>query len=246
MLKNGKAAYPNLAKRFHTFAVRKPLSDMNDLLKRFKFFTIFYLLIFILNIVVLYYIKDYRMVAKPMIIGSLLGFYIGNVIKQSPIFLMGMVFGLLGDIFLMFDDETFFIIGLGSFLLMQVLYSIEFYKDVRINWKQDWIPVAVIYGIGFLFFAVVAGSLGSLLWPVFLYMLAITTMVCTAWLRDRRIVWYREVVAGAILFLISDAFLGLSKFGVIGSSHSGVIVMITYMLAQYFIVRGIVERDVDV
>ena len=218
---------------------------MNDLLKRFKFFTIFYLLIFILNIVVLYYIRDYRMVAKPMIMGSLIGLYIGNIVKQSPVFLMGMVFGLMGDIFLMVEDEMFFIIGLGSFLLMQVMYSVGFYKDVRINWKQDWIPVVVIYAIGLLFFAVVAGSLGSLLWPVFLYMLAITTMVCAAWLRDRSIVWYREVVAGAVLFLISDAFLGLSKFGVIGSSHSGAVVMITYMMAQYLIVRGIVERDVD-
>ncbi|MCZ2102375.1 MAG: lysoplasmalogenase [Chitinophagales bacterium] len=217
---------------------------MNDLLKRYKYFTIFYLLIFIANIIVLYVITDYRMVAKPMILGSLLGFYIGNVINQSPIFMLGMVFALMGDIFLMVNNEVFFAIGLGSFLLMQILYSVEFLKDVDFYWKRDWIPMSVIYGIGIIFFTWVAGSLGSLMWPVFIYMLAITTMVGFAWLRKKGTVWYREVVAGALLFLTSDAWLGLSKFGVIESDHSGLVVMVTYMLAQYLIVRGIVERDV--
>lgn len=219
---------------------------MNDLLKRYKYFTIFYLLIFIANIIVLYVITDYRMVAKPMILGSLLGFYIGNVIKQSPVFMLGMVFALMGDIFLMVNNDVFFAIGLGSFLLMQILYSVEFLKDVDFYWKRDWIPMSVIYGIGIIFFTWVAGSLGSLMWPVFIYMLAITTMVGFAWLRKKDTVWYREVVAGALLFLASDAWLGLSKFGVIESDYSGLVVMVTYMLAQYLIVRGIVERDVTV
>lgn len=215
------------------------------MLSRFKYFTLFYLFIIVANIVVLYYIKDYRMVAKPMIIGSLLGFYIGNVIKQSPIFIMGMVFALIGDVFLLFEDVSFFVVGLGSFLLMQVFYTVEFYKDIAANFKSRWLAASLIYLVGFVFLILMWDNLGGLKWPVLIYTIAITTMGVMAWMRKREIIWYKEVIAGVLLFLLSDTWLGLSKFGVISNNYSGLIVIVTYMLAQYLIVRGIVEREVS-
>ena len=215
------------------------------MLSRFKFFTLFYMLVFVANIVVLYYIKDYRMVAKPMIIGSLLGFYIGNVVKQSPIFIMAMVFALIGDVFLLFEAESFFMIGLFSFLLMQLLYTVEFHKDITANLKARWLPAALIYLVGFVFLMLMWNNLGSLKWHVMIYTIVITTMGVMAWMRKREIIWYREVIVGVLMFLLSDTWLGLSKFGIIGNNHSGLIVIVTYMLAQYLIVRGIVERDVS-
>ena len=130
--------------------------------KRFKFFTIFYLIIVVLNIVVLYYIKDYRMVVKPMIMGSLIGFYTGNVVKQSPVFLLGMVFALIGDIFLLFDNELFFIIGLGGFLLMQVFYTAEFFKDRADSIKQAVLPIVIVYIVGLIFLILMWPGLGDL------------------------------------------------------------------------------------
>lgn len=215
------------------------------MLSRFKFFTLFYLFVFVANIVVLYYIKDYRMVAKPMIIGSLLGFYIGNVVKQSPIFIMGMVFALIGDVFLLFEDASFFVIGLGSFLLMQIFYTVEFYKDIAANLKSRWLPASIIYLVGFVFLMLMWDNLDGLKWPVLIYTIAITTMGVMAWMRKREIIWYKEVIAGVILFLLSDTWLGLSKFGIISNNFSGLIVIVTYMLAQYLIVRGIVEREIS-
>jgi uncharacterized membrane protein YhhN len=211
--------------------------------KRFKFFNIFYLFIIIINIIVLYYIKDYRMVAKPMIMGSLIGFYIGHIEKQSPVFIMGMVFALMGDIFLMFDNEIFFIIGIACFLLMQILYVVTFFKDKDNGWKTKWTYITAIYGLSIILFFLMAQNAGSLTWPVLIYTLAIATMANAAVVRKSSTIWYREVVIGAFLFMVSDAWLGMSKFGVLASSIDGTIVMITYMIAQYLIVRGIVERD---
>lgn len=214
--------------------------------KRFKFFTIFYLIIVVLNIVVLYYIKDYRMVVKPMIMGSLIGFYTGNVVKQSPVFLLGMVFALIGDIFLLFDNELFFIIGLGGFLLMQVFYTAEFFKDRADSIKQAVLPIVIVYIVGLIFLILMWSGLGDLKWPVMMYAIAITTMVSSAFLRNKDVIWYNAVIWGVLLFLLSDAWLGMAKFGVVNSGLDSVIVMLSYMAAQYLIVRGITEREVPV
>ncbi|KXK36730.1 MAG: YhhN-like protein [Bacteroidetes bacterium OLB9] len=79
-------------------------------------------------------------------------------------------------------------------------------------------------------------------WYVAIYILAITTMVGTAFNRRKNIPWYREVTVGVVLFLISDAVLGLSEFNIIDLPFSSTIVMLTYMIAQYLIVRGMVEK----
>ena len=76
------------------------------------------------------------MVSKPMIMGSLLGFYIYTVRNQSPIFILAIIFAMLGDIFLMFGTDSFFIIGLSCFLIMQLLYVITFWKDKSSDKKK--------------------------------------------------------------------------------------------------------------
>ncbi len=213
--------------------------------KRFKFFNIFYLFIFLINIVVLYYVKDYRIVAKPMIMGSLIGFYIGNVERQSQVFIMGMVFALLGDIFLLSDNEIFFIMGLASFLLMQILYSVAFFRDIDVKWKTKWPYIIGVYGLSLLLFFFMSQNAGNLTWPIFMYSLAIGTMANFAIIRKSSVTWYREVVIGAAFFMLSDAILGLSKFSVLSTVIDAPIIMITYMIAQYFIIRGIIERDLS-
>jgi uncharacterized membrane protein YhhN len=104
-----------------------------DLFKKYKGFTIFYLLVIIANLLFFTILTEYRMVSKPLIMGSLIGFYIGTVTKQSPSFILAMIFALLGDIFLMIDGDDFFLLGLGSFLIMQIGYAFNFYQDRQHN-----------------------------------------------------------------------------------------------------------------
>ncbi len=211
---------------------------------KYKSFTFFYSIIFILNLLFFTILTEYRVVSKPMIMASLIGFYISSAKKQSNAFLLAMIFALFGDIFLMFNGEDFFLIGLSCFLVMQVLYTFTFLKD-RIN-----VLKSIIYRslpIMFVSIAVITylwDGLGEMRIPVAIYTAAITMMVISALIRRSNVKWYLPVVAGVLLFMVSDALIALSKFG---PSFSGIEygVMATYMIAQYLIVRGMVEKSVN-
>ncbi len=189
-------------------------------------------------------LTEYRVVSKPMIMASLIGFYISSAKKQSNAFLLAMIFALFGDIFLMFNGEEFFLIGLSCFLVMQLLYTITFLKD-RVN--DILLMIYRSLPIMFVSIAVITylwDGLGEMRIPVAIYTAAITMMVISALIRRSNVKWYLPVVAGVLLFMVSDALIALSKFG---PSFSGIEygVMATYMIAQYLIVRGMVEKSVN-
>jgi uncharacterized membrane protein YhhN len=211
--------------------------------KKYKSFTIFYSFVFLANITFFTVLTEYRMVSKPMIMASLIGFYISTVSKQSNGFIMAMIFALFGDIFLMMKGEDFFLLGLGSFLLMQVFYAAEFYQDRTTDRKTIIIkslPVMIITCSTMMF---LWDKLGEMRWPVFIYALAISTMIITALIRKPQIRWYLPVVVGVILFMLSDIALAVSKFDQMTDLSIQYFVMATYMIAQYLIVRGKVEQS---
>ncbi len=211
---------------------------------KYKSFTIFYSIIFFLNLLFFTWLTEYRVVSKPMIMASLIGFYISSAKKQSNAFLLAMIFALFGDIFLMFNGEEFFLIGLSCFLVMQLLYTITFLKD-RVN--DILLMIYRSLPILFISIAVIAylwNGLGEMRIPVSVYTAAISLMVISALIRRSNMYWYFPVVIGVILFMISDALIALSKFG---PTFTGIEygVMATYMLAQYLIVRGMIEKSVN-
>ncbi len=211
---------------------------------KYKSFTFFYSIIFILNLLFFTWLTEYRVVSKPMIMASLLGFYISSSKKQSNTFLLAMIFALFGDIFLMFNGEDFFLIGLSCFLIMQILYTITFLKDkitdpTKISYRSLPVILVSIFVIIYLW-----SGLGEMRIPVASYTAAISLMVISALIRRSNVHWYFPVVAGVILFMISDALIAVSKFG---DSFMGIEygIMSTYMIAQYLIVRGMVEKTIN-
>ena len=73
------------------------------------------------------------LLTKPLIMLSLLTWSVlssdSRVVKQKQLFLAGLVFACIGDIFLMFDG--YFLHGLGAFLVMQVIYLSVFSREIR-------------------------------------------------------------------------------------------------------------------
>lgn len=216
---------------------------MMDFIKKYKSFTIFYSFVYIANIAFFTVLTEYRVVSKPMIMASLIGFYISTVKKQSNGFIMAMIFALMGDIFLQIQGEDFFLIGLGSFLLMQVFYAAEFYQDRISERKTIFMKSIPVLVITFCTMVFLWNNLGEMKWPVLIYALAITLMIITALIRKPQIRWYLPVVVGVILFMFSDIALAVSKFGHITDISIQYFVMGTYMMAQYLIVRGKVEQS---
>lgn len=214
---------------------------MIDFIKKHPWFHILFAVVIIAEMVGLTVHPPVRLVSKGMIMGSLIGFYILSVKKQNNALLMGMVMALLGDAFLLFTTQDFFLIGLGCFLMMQLLYTFTFWSKRRIPKTKDKLIAASIYLIPLGFYLLAGEKLGGMKWPVVLYAVAIATMLAAAYLRHPKLVGYTTVLIGSVFFVISDLILAINKF-LEPIPNGGILVMVTYIIAQYLIISGIVRE----
>ncbi len=196
-------------------------------------------------------LAQYRVVTKPLILISLLTYFAisGKRLPKSTyyIMLLALLFSLMGDIFLLFDERsnTFFILGLVSFLLAHITYGTVFLK--KRNKKLPFFLYGVmmlLIGIGMLLFFYINDSLGDLTYPVMVYVLGILFMAITALLRVGKVrpssfLW---VFVGALFFIASDSILAINMFK-FEIPFSNVLIMGTYATAQYLIVSGIVREN---
>jgi uncharacterized membrane protein YhhN len=225
------------------------------MLKKYSGFNFGFALLFIIQLLsesdtltALLLFPEVRYFSKPLIVISLLALLIyhtnlkGRFAKRIG---LGLLFGLAGDIFLLFDD--YFIFGLVSFLIGHILYMLAFYLDYKVNKTiHELYTKNALLGFGFftvLFCGALWPSLGALKIPVVIYALAISLMGVTAFSRFGRVnlISYRLIAIGAILFVLSDAVLAVNKF-MYNFSLSGFVIMATYMAAQYLITVGTIGR----
>ena len=86
-----------------------------------------------------------RWVTKPLIMISLAYFYYKSANKFDKLFFAALVFALIGDSFLLFDIPNFFLFGLGSFLIMQILYSIVFLRQRAGSTNRKALITMIVY-----------------------------------------------------------------------------------------------------
>lgn len=213
------------------------------IITRYWKFSLFFLLVIIANILSLTVIPEFHKVTKVFIMVALMGFYIFQEEDQSQVFIIGMIAALMGDIFLMFDNADFFLIGMLAFLVMQLCYAFVFNKDRRVITLRDMVVPAIMLVISGVILSRIWQDLGGMKVPIVFYFLAILAMGILAYLRKSSVQGYIWVFLGAVLFIISDAVLAIDKFSDFGLGHTAtrITIMLTYMLAQYFIVLGIVD-----
>ena len=192
-------------------------------------------------------------IVKPAILLSIIAMFLQMVPSKSSIFKWGLLaftFSLIGDVVLLFSglNEVFFLAGIGSFLLSHLFFIVTFLKHEHkqtsyLKSKPVWIITIVTLGI--LLYACLFPHLDNILKiAVFVYASAISTMVLVAINRKNQVtessfIW---VTLGAILFFISDSLLATNKFW-ISIPLSSIWIMSTYMLAQYFILSGLVRQE---
>jgi uncharacterized membrane protein YhhN len=187
------------------------------------------------------------MVSKPLIVFSLLGYYWFGAQHRSPMVIAALFFGWLGDIFLLWND--FFIFGLVAFLIGHLLYILV-YRQYRYaqptkaflaTQKVRYVFPILLLGTGLV--AILYPKLGDLKIPVLVYAVVLTLMSVVAFFRygyttDKS---FLLVMAGALLFMVSDSLLAVNKF-LSTFPFSGIAVMITYCAAQYLIVEGLIKH----
>lgn len=169
-----------------------------------------------------------------------------NKTKEDKLFFVGLCLSWLGDVLLMLAPKLpeMFLAGLGSFLFAHVFYILSFYKKEGLVKSHPWLvifPIAMGWGVVQLFFP----HLGGLAFPVLLYIVVISIMLLAA--INRGFSWgqlsFYLIVSGAFLFVLSDFILAYNKF-VAPLPWSGVWIMLTYGMAQYALVRGMLSQKV--
>ena len=186
---------------------------------------------------------------KPAILIALIVFYLSQCknleAKTKWLTFLALLFSLLGDILLMFDNksENFFISGLIAFLTAHVMYILVFLKKKKPT-KHTAIFVILLLIYALVMFYFLKNGLGDLLIPVIVYMAVILSMILTAFLRKESVpkISYYLVFVGALFFVISDSILALNKFYK-PLPFEGISIMFTYALAQLFIVLGIKKQQ---
>jgi len=190
---------------------------------------------------------------KPLLMPILAVWLIaGNALKKPfhRIIILGLMFSMGGDIFLMFKSEDMFIFGLGSFLIAHIFYIVAFARNVSVSPIRVSAGHKIAISVPFIAFVMVflmllkGYMLGNektepLFPPVVVYASVIGCMgALAAWrFRATSAASFRLVLAGALLFILSDSTIAVNKF-ISPVPQASLIVMGTYIAAQYLIVKG--------
>jgi uncharacterized membrane protein YhhN len=163
--------------------------------------------------------------------------------RLHSIMFTGLIFSWAGDIALEFNGM--FIPGLVFFLLAQLMYLWVFISTPGNNsilGNRFYLLIPVLL-TGTLLVAFLYDDLGEMKIPVILYTVVILLMLTGAINRiekvNRKSYWL--VLAGAILFVISDSSIAINKFS-IPFKGSSVVIMTTYIFAQFLIVKGYIYQ----
>lgn len=148
-------------------------------------------------------------------------------------FVVALALSLAGDVFLMLPSDAF-VPGLASFLLAHVAYIVGFtrHPDGTWWWAVPVVAVATVLGTR-LVRGIRTKDHPELVAPVVAYVLTILVMVSSA-LASGVVVG----AVGAILFMVSDAFIGEDRF-VRARPWQPLTIIVTYHVAQALLVLSL-------
>lgn len=189
-------------------------------------------------------------VVKPLLIPILLLllFYSKPNASGKILLFIGLIFSWLGDVFLLFEfkNRFFFVFGLASFLITHIFYIIYFLKiqsaKPSLLAKQPVLP-ALVLGYGITLVWQLYPGLNDLKIPVMVY----AAVICIMLLCSLHVFLKVNKTAagfyllGAASFVVSDSLLAINKFYQ-PFAFAGVLIMLTYCAAQYFIVLGFINQ----
>jgi uncharacterized membrane protein YhhN len=188
-------------------------------------------------------------ISKPLIVVSIAAYFLSQTSYSSTSLkkwiLFALFFSWVGDILLMFQvaNQLFFLLGLSSFLLAHIFYII-FFQTIRAREKirpKVWLLLIVlVYYTPLISF--LSPHLGDMKMPVIIYGAVISLMLSLAmdmlFIPNKRA--GRWMMIGALLFVLSDSILAINQFYQ-SFPLAGVIIMLTYGLAQLFIIEGAIK-----
>lgn len=214
---------------------------INSLLKGFIRISILYILL------IIFQKEEWTWYLKPLLIPFLF-FSVtkSEDFKTKKWLLIALLFSWIGDVILLFanQNELFFIFGLVAFLAAHIFFIVLFTKqEAEVIHKEKnfyWFGFGLVLLYLFGMLSLLIPKLGDLTFPVGIYAMTISLMLIETikgffnWKEKSKIL----ILIGAIFFVLSDSLLAFNKF-YFSFSVANLLIMATYLLAQYLIVKGV-------
>ncbi len=179
---------------------------------------------------------------KPLLMPLLLGVLLASARLETRLLratAVALVFAWLGDLFLIPEGDTWFLLGLAGFLGAQACYCVGFatrFGDSPLRRRRVLVLPYVAWWL--LLLAVLGPDLGAMIVPVAVYGAVLCTMAALAtgvhpW-----------TTIGALLFVASDSVLATTSLSDrLTVPADGAVVMATYTLGQALIVLGVLAAS---
>ncbi|MEY4052487.1 MAG: lysoplasmalogenase [Chitinophagia bacterium] len=197
--------------------------------------------------------EEYKVVeaiSKAIFLPSLMMYlYVQPNVSNKPgknLVMMGLCGSFLGDVFLI--SKSLFIPGMIAFMMTHII-NISFFNKINgFNQpKSNLLKTTTIILVGFCVFIYfqLSGGMGKLIYPILVYMI----LICSAALmavhvasnKGTKIIANNFWIPGMFFFLTSDSILAFNKFNWSINDpieNIGLVIMITYGLAQFLLVKG--------
>jgi uncharacterized membrane protein YhhN len=188
-------------------------------------------------------------VFKPLLMPVLIVYFLSQtklwITSLKKWIVAAFFFSWLGDVLLMFQEKNsiFFLLGLSAFLVAHIFY-IVFFHNIRVKEmikSNIWLLLIVVVYYAVLI-SILSPYLGTMKLPVRIYGIVISFMLLLAmhmgFIKNKMAGQW--MLSGALLFVISDSLLAINKFYQ-PFAPAGVLIILTYGLAQLFITEGAIR-----
>jgi uncharacterized membrane protein YhhN len=213
--------------------------------KNLKIATTLFVIISLLDFIGLVTDKHYlRLFFKPLILPSLLLLYTLASSQKNKWYIGALIFSFLGDTFLLFAGQLYFMLGLGAFLLAHLCFiKVVIKKMGKTTTNNVLLSFIIFFAFLFGLLFVLKGHLGNMQIPVIVYGLVITSFGALSFANYQQHKSKAALILlmGALVFISSDAMLALNKF-YISNEYLNLMVMLSYIVAQYLIFRAMVFK----
>lgn len=188
-----------------------------------------------------------RAITKPVILLSLLGFYLESVPNPSWMIILALIFSWLGDVLLIPHGTSWFTAGGISFMASHIFFILGYVECTAGILTLPWF-VYVLIGATyaaltvFVFIKLKSHLPKMLFFPMFVYLLINGAMNSFAWFRLISGVNLGTIVTaiGALLFFMSDCTLFFVRFKKNSKIKTHFPVMLTYSIGELLIILGLV------
>jgi len=185
-----------------------------------------------------------ELILKPLLMTTLAIVYLLSVKKPNFWFVSALFFSFWGDVLLLFKEQ-YFVFGLASFLVAHILYikiTAGFLKKVAI--AKIVLATAPFVLFLALFLNLIFDNLGEMKIPVIVYGITISSFGAVTFLNyiSHKTTVNLWLFLGALIFISSDSLIAINRFYEAKEIY-GVLIMTTYIVAQYLICRAIIVKQ---